>query len=195
MSIVKLSKTKFCNNAQNEVCVLNSIDKINIILAKLGKTGADLEREIGVSASVYSQWNTGRTAPSKRSLVKVAAALNVNVEDLLPDQEETIVDRIRALAREQGTSLTKLEERLGFGNGTIGRWSKHNPSFERLKLVADALGVTTAYLMGEETKKEPATNGDEHSSDDLELLKAFHSADEKTQAAIRILLDSFRESK
>ena len=67
---------------------MNSIDKINFYLAKLGMSGAELERAIGVSGSVYSQWNTGRTAPSKRSLAKIATVLDVDVEELMADKED-----------------------------------------------------------------------------------------------------------
>lgn len=87
---------------------MNSIDKINVLLAKLGKTGADLEREIGVSASVYSQWNTGRTAPSKKSLVKVAAALNVPVESILPDINETKKEPVPISENELDLHLIEL---------------------------------------------------------------------------------------
>lgn len=64
---------------------MDAIDKINIILARKGLSGADLERMIGVSNSVYSQWNTRQTKPSKRSLAKVAEALQVDVLEILPD--------------------------------------------------------------------------------------------------------------
>ena len=64
---------------------MDAIDKINHILVRKGLTGADLERMIGVSNSVYSQWNTKSTKPSKKSLVKVADALGVDVSDIEPD--------------------------------------------------------------------------------------------------------------
>lgn len=67
-----------------------------------------------------------------------------------------MVDRIRNLCREKGTSITKLEQALGFGNGTIGKWKVSEPSHERLELVAQALGTTPEYLKGRDTKKEPA---------------------------------------
>ena len=67
-----------------------------------------------------------------------------------------MVDRIRELCRQKGTSITKLEVSLGFGNGTIGKWKTNTPSYKRLKAVADALGTTVEYLEGAETKKEPA---------------------------------------
>lgn len=64
---------------------MDSIDKINAFLAIRGWSGADLERAIGASHSVYSQWNTRQTKPSNRSLAKVAAALGVGVSEILPD--------------------------------------------------------------------------------------------------------------
>lgn len=67
---------------------MDAIDKINVFLAQKGMTGADLERQIGVSNSVYSQWNTKSTKPSKKSLLKVADVLGVDVSELLPDKQE-----------------------------------------------------------------------------------------------------------
>ena len=65
---------------------MDAIDKINIALARKGMSGAELEQLIGVSNSVYSQWNTKRTKPSKKSLAKVAAALGIDVAEILPDE-------------------------------------------------------------------------------------------------------------
>ena len=67
---------------------MDAIDKINAILDLRGMSGAELERKIGVSNSVYSQWNTKTTKPSRRSLAKVAEVLSVPIEELLPDKKE-----------------------------------------------------------------------------------------------------------
>ena len=56
------------------------------------------------------------------------------------------VDLIRTLAKKKGLSLTKLEEILGFGNGTIGKWAKQSPSCDRLSAVADYLSVSIDLL-------------------------------------------------
>lgn len=61
---------------------MDTIDKINLLLAKKGMTGADLNRAIGVSSAVYSQWNTRATKPSKKNLAKIAEVLNVEVSEL-----------------------------------------------------------------------------------------------------------------
>lgn len=60
-----------------------SIDRINRLLSERGITGAELTREIGLSNSVYSQWNTGRTKISNRSLKKIAEYFGVPVSALL----------------------------------------------------------------------------------------------------------------
>lgn len=60
-------------------------------------------------------------------------------------------DKIRLLAREKGLSLTKLEEILGLGNGTIGKWAHQKPLAENLKKVADYFGVSIEYFL-EDTK-------------------------------------------
>lgn len=66
-----------------------------------------------------------------------------------------MVEKIRELCRKQGTSLTKLEQQLGFGNGVIGRWGRSKPSYDRLEKVANALGVSVSDLTGEGQKNSP----------------------------------------
>ena len=56
------------------------------------------------------------------------------------------VELIRTLAKQKGVSITKLEEILGFGNGTIGKWVKQNPSCDKLRAVANYLSVSIDYL-------------------------------------------------
>lgn len=62
---------------------MDTIDKINALLAHQGKTGADMSRDLGFSNSIYSQWNTKKTKPSKRNLPKIAEYLGVTVSELI----------------------------------------------------------------------------------------------------------------
>ena len=71
---------------------MDAIDKINLALARKGMSGAELERLIGVSNSVYSQWTKRTTKPSNKSLIKIAKALGVDVTELLPDRKELQVN-------------------------------------------------------------------------------------------------------
>ena len=69
---------------------MDTIDKINYYLVKQGKTGADLSRELGLSNSIYSQWNKKKTKPKRSKLSVIAEYLGVSVEDILPDDEEVL---------------------------------------------------------------------------------------------------------
>lgn len=83
-----------------------------------------------------------------------------------------MVEKIRELCKKQGTSLTKLEQQLGFGNGVIGRWNKSKPSYDRLEKVANALGVPVSYLTGEEQKEKHSTESEVLSDKEIALAKA-----------------------
>lgn len=86
-----------------------------------------------------------------------------------------IVDIIKQLSNAQGMSITTLEQTVGLGNGTIGKWRKQSPSCDKLKLVADYLSVSIDYLLtGEE--KSPSLPDDE-----FELLKYYKELPDREQ--------------
>ena len=65
-----------------------------------------------------------------------------------------VKSRIKSLAMQRGIGLATLDATLGFGNGTIGKWDKFNPSVDKVKKVADYFGVSVDYLLTGE-QKEP----------------------------------------
>lgn len=67
---------------------MDTMDKINKLLFERKLAGYKLCEAIGLSSGVYSQWNTGRTAPSKRNLQLIADYFGVAYENLLPDEEK-----------------------------------------------------------------------------------------------------------
>lgn len=80
------------------------------------------------------------------------------------------IDLIRTLAKAKGvSSLTKLEEMLGLGNGTIGKWAKQSPSCDKLYLVANFLSVSLDYLYCGKEKSSPS----ELSEEEQECLSVF----------------------
>lgn len=69
------------------------------------------------------------------------------------------VETIRALCKKKKTSLTRLEEKLGFSNGYIGKMAKrpNSPPYDKLVAIANELGVTVSDLTGDsENKKSPS---------------------------------------
>lgn len=79
------------------------------------------------------------------------------------------VELIRTLAKQKGVSITKLEEILGFGNGTIGKWVKQSPSCDKLSAVADYLSVSIDYLYYGKEK----SSSSELSEEEQECLSVF----------------------
>ena len=61
-----------------------------------------------------------------------------------------IYEKIAALCKERGISISRLEKEVGIGNGTIGRWSISSPTVENLKKVADYFGVSVDSLLAED---------------------------------------------
>lgn len=71
-----------------------------------------------------------------------------------------MVEKIRTLAKIQGTNQTKLEIELGFSQGALGKWDSHVPTVDKVARVADRLGVTIDSLVRDEkTPVSPEGNG------------------------------------
>ncbi len=66
----------------------------------------------------------------------------------------TLVEKIRALANNEGMNLPELEIKLGLGNGTISRWNKSKPNTDKLIIIADYFNVSTDYLLGRELNEK-----------------------------------------
>lgn len=79
------------------------------------------------------------------------------------------LERIKALCEKLGITVSKLESDLKLGANTIYKWKVSDPSSGKLNRVAEYLGVTVDYLLG---------NTDEETSDILkdESILALHRA-------------------
>lgn len=73
------------------------------------------------------------------------------------------VETVRALCKKKKTSLTRLEEKLGFSNGYIGKMAKRpsSPPYDKLVAIANELGVTVADLTGEKENPTSVYTGGE----------------------------------
>ena len=68
----------------------------------------------------------------------------------------TLFERIKETAKERGISLTALSVESGLGEKTIYKWKDKEPSASRIKAVADTLGVSVDYLLGNTDEMHPA---------------------------------------
>lgn len=101
----------------------------------------------------------------------------------------TIYGRIKELAEQQKLSIRSLEEKLGYGNGTIRRWEKQVPGVDKVQKVADYFNVSVDYLLGRE---DTAEINDNH----LKVVAA-HIDDDATEEEINEILNfiDFVQSK
>ena len=70
-------------------------------------------------------------------------------------------DIVVRIAMERGIySVAALERRAGLGNGTIKKWNDSMPSIDKLMAVANALGVSVGFILGENSQIENVENKD-----------------------------------
>lgn len=91
--------------------------------------------------------------------------------------------RIRYFRNEKGFTQTVLAQKAYISRAYLAsiETDKGIPSISTLQDIAFALSVPLTALLEDKSANPP--------KEDLELLKRFHSADEKTQTVIRILLE------
>lgn len=81
------------------------------------------------------------------------------------------VEKVKSICKERKIPISKLERDLGYGNGYIGQLKKGTFPNDRLVEIANYLGLSAAYLAGEE--KKPAPIGNEPLS--LDYLRTLSS--------------------
>lgn len=80
------------------------------------------------------------------------------------------VELVKAICKERGIAISKLERDLDFANGYISRLKKGSFPADRLFKIADYLGVTVDYLlMGRAENTAPADETRPLSDDDIKF--------------------------
>jgi len=70
-----------------------------------------------------------------------------------------IYAKIESLCRMKGISIAKLERETGLGNATIRGWWAASPTVDKLKRVADYLGITVDELLTADRAQDSAHSG------------------------------------
>ena len=101
--------------------------------------------------------------------------------------------RIKMLCKQNGTNITALERELGFAKGSICKWENHEPSYERVKMIADRFHVSVEYIKnGEDVKWNPKEQTIDYtislSEEEQDLLMEYRKADETQKEMIRRIL-------
>ena len=83
------------------------------------------------------------------------------------------LDRVKELAKKRGWSLQKVATEAGIGINSIYRWSSKTPSTNSLQAVADVLGVSVDYLLGNTDEMHSNKKDDKKVADLKEIMKEF----------------------
>ena len=102
------------------------------------------------------------------------------------------IDRIKSLAKERGIKIKYICEKLGLAETYLSnvKNGKDRMTDDRLRIIADTLNTTPAYLNGETDKKEkPATIIDDGLTEEQkEIIDLFDRADPVLQRAALAML-------
>ena len=103
--------------------------------------------------------------------------------------------RLRQLRQQRGLLQAQLAEKVGLHQNQIGRYERgtSHPSGEALKHLADALGVSTDYLI--EGDVQDAAKADFKDRELLRMFQEIENFDAKDKETVKALLDAFIKKK
>ena len=95
-----------------------------------GLTQVDVASKLGISQQAYASWERGVKKPTQENLVKIAQILNVSVDYLVGNSQETSneLDNIELLFRMNSKGLTE-EEKETFKKELIEFMEKRKKAF------------------------------------------------------------------
>lgn len=67
----------------------------------------------------------------------------------------TLFERVKETSKNRGWSLAETSKKAGLGQRTLYQWKDKQPSADKLKSVADVLGVSVDYLLGNTDEMHP----------------------------------------
>lgn len=77
----------------------------------------------------------------------------------------TLFERTKEIASKRGMSLQEVAKKANLGVNSIYRWKERNPTTSNITKVADVLGVSVDYLLGNtddmHANKKADTSGDD----------------------------------
>lgn len=104
----------------------------------------------------------------------------------------TVVENIQRICKNRGITPTAACKESGAGKDLVTNMKTKGtqPSIERIRLLAQYLGVTTGTLLGEEKQPSPSNEGG-LSSEAIEIASAYDQATEKEQNTVRLILSDY----
>lgn len=72
----------------------------------------------------------------------------------------TLFERIQQTAKQRGLSMRAVNEKAKLGTNAIYKWKSQTPATDKLKSVADVLGVSVDYLLGNTDDMHQSSNNE-----------------------------------
>ena len=85
----------------------------------------------------------------------------------------TVLERIKEVSKLRGYNLTKVNEMAHLGKNTIYSWKTKEPSHNNVQAVADVLGVSVDYLLGNTDDMHSNKKDDKKVADLKDIMKEF----------------------
>ena len=61
--------------------------------------------------------------------------------------ENMLYDNVKRMCEQKGISVSMLEKKMEFSNGSISKWNDNEPGIRKVQKVADYLGVPIEKLL------------------------------------------------
>ena len=107
---------------------------------------------------------------------------------------DIFTERLRQAMFLKDVNQAELSRRTGFSDGKVSSWynGRYRPNAQAMTKIATALGVSTAYLVGEGDTLDAAIKAYEQiptlSAEEEALLRAFRVADDSKKMIVRLTL-------
>lgn len=83
------------------------------------------------------------------------------------------VDLVKSICKERRIPISRLERECGFSNGYIAGLKKGTFPAQRLQIIAEYLGVSMKYLMGEEDVQNIGHQKEYYDTETYEMAQAI----------------------
>ena len=86
----------------------------------------------------------------------------------------TVFERIKEISKQRGMNVKQAALKAGLSENAIYKWKIQTPQSNALQAVADVLGVSVDYLLGNTDEMHSASSKNDKKTADLkEIMKEF----------------------
>lgn len=109
----------------------------------------------------------------------------------------TMFERIEFISKKRGMSLREVNEKAKLGTNAIYRWKKQVPSVDKIKAVANVLGVSVDYLLGKSESQTTSDNKDLDVEEAIDSMRSYQGKDisESQREVLRGIIKGYLDNQ